>query len=427
MNCQRSNKNKKGNSPLKFIYQTKVFEYLELKDLLNCRLVCREWKMFLNYFPLQCSIYSKSQIFSIFPHCSNVVINEISTPIISILNTTKWLQSLSIRHMTQESCNLLSNMDLKMLTYLEIFFSNATHLNINNLLNLKKLMLYDFPSLLDNGLICHVESLKTIKLSSIPYFSFKNVKQFSPYIKEIELINMPKIGPKSIQQFNHFKKLKKLTISDNEELTDSVLKENLKNVHLEQLTISDCTGLEGSFISGLPPLKKLTLTFNKSLDDRCLCTYNHCEKIESLDLFGSSIIKIPSFPNLKRLSIGYTNTLILNLTHLTMLKSLDVTYLKLNDTDLNQIAILTGLIALNLSFNTSITNTGLKKIISSCKELQAINLARCTLITSIGIKMLSQLKNLRFCVLPNFMKIYHDQLCDEKNLFNMNNEWGHNN
>ncbi|EDR23268.1 F-box/leucine rich repeat protein, putative [Entamoeba dispar SAW760] len=427
MNCQRSNKNKKGNSPLKFIYQTKVFEYLEFKDLLNCRLVCREWKMFLNYFPLQCSIYSKSQIFSIFPHCSNVIINEISTPIISILNTTKWLQSLSIRHMTQESCNLLSNIDLKMLTYLEIFFSNATYLNINNLLNLKKLMLYDFPSLLDNGLICNVETLKTIKLSSIPYFTFKNIKKFSPYIKEIELINMPKVGSKTIQQFNHFKKLKKLIISDNDELTDSILKKNLKNIHLEHLTISDCSGLEGSFISDLPPLKKLTLTFNKSLDNKCLCSYNYYDKIESLDLFGSSIIKIPSFPNLKRLSIGYTNTHIFNLTHLTMLKSLDLTYLKLTDTDLDQITILTGLITLNLSFNTLITNSGLIKIISSCKQLQAINLARCTLITSIGIRMLNQLKNLQFCVLPNFMKIYRDQLFNEKNLF-MNNEWRrHNN
>ncbi|ELP87506.1 F-box/leucine rich repeat protein, putative [Entamoeba invadens IP1] len=396
--------------PIAHMHLTEIFKRLDFENLLSCRLVCKRWKEILFFFPLKHTLFTKNSIGKIFPFMFDVTINEISVSLITSLDTTLWLKNISIRHITQKSCDLLGKMNLNLVTTLELYFSNSTYLNVNNMQSLKRLSLYDFPALQDDGFICVNPTLRELKLSSIPFLAFKKVKHITPYLKRLELTNTPLVNKNTFSQFTRFVQLKHLSINDNEELTDNALQGTLQNANIIEMTISDCPLLHGKCLSTFPPLEKLNLTFNRALDFNCIETYNFLEKLTSLDLFGSSVSRLPEMPKLKRLSIGYTEVKTSMVSKLQTLKSLDVTYLKLTDEMLDGIAAIKGIITLNLSFNTSLSDIGLQKIINNCTKLQGINLARCTLLTSHTLSTLTKITSLKCCVLPNFLKVNADRI-----------------
>ncbi|KAL7718301.1 F-box/leucine rich repeat protein [Entamoeba marina] len=271
--------------PFNYCIQTKIFEFLCLKDLLVCRLVCKKWKLFISYFPLKYVMNDNNNIGNIFNGIAYIKFNELFHHIdLKCINCNK-LKSLHIRNISTNTVQTIQTIQFPWLTKLEIYFSTCSSLNLNEFQSLKKLKLFDLSQLTDTNFKCTTPPLKQLKISTTPNLNLQFLQNISLYLKQIKLFNMNQIHFNNLQYLQQFQLLTILEISNNDSIIDDDLIQHLPPLHLNELTLSDCNGLHGYFLKTLQSIQHLKLTFDRFLENDCLLLYQWNNSLKTLDIF----------------------------------------------------------------------------------------------------------------------------------------------
>jgi len=318
---------------------------------------------------------------------------------------------------------------------LYLFGTKTTTEGMKHITELQSLEMLQPPKGLTNKGLSYVAELKSLKRL---YFTENRVtnaglKRHLPKLTKLEelVLNGERINDGGLVFLKDLPKLHYLSIRYGN-FTDAGMAHvkkcrRLRNLDLNSLPITD----EGVYhLSGLDKLEDLNL-FNTEVTDRGLIYLKmmhslkkldigkrnqrgqitdvgmvHLAQINSLeylvlphrDITDKGIAQIAKLKNLKYLWVGCgTNSLLTDkaLQHLSKLQSLEYVHIGgrgFTDAGMDDLAKLTNLRKLNISFDNSITNKGLAKL-KTLKLLERLSLT-CNNATISGLSHLNALKNI---------------------------------
>lgn len=339
--------------PIDCIYT--IFNYLNLQDLCNSTVVCKQWTQDLSNLP---------QVWS------NLNLNfEKKTRLIANSTVQTQIQSFFKRSGYRLKDLRISNLLISEATIFPMYFKGKV-------LQLSSLSLAGCEldaRLLDKIIITLGATLKDLDLSNLAGQSTPNLSLILKTCKSLKSLNLS-----NILTFND------LLISDNLQTlhqTDDLPK--LLNLKLRANSLT--RGKFQQFINYFPQLTELDISYSKNLNIENL--KNISKKLVNLERIGVSGLYSMQDINLERYLLHLLSTL-KNLVYLEFQN-----YPNLQDSLITlSVGFTNILVSLDFSHCRQITNSSLDAIGLGCPNLKALKLANCPQITDIGIKSV-----LRYC------------------------------
>jgi len=216
----------------------------------------------------------------------------------------------------------------------------------------------------------------------------------------------------SLVDLRYFTGLKKVSIFDTN-IEDLNTLKNCKAV--ESIQLYGCTNVTMDWISALPSLKELSLSFCFEID---FSNMGESDSVSKLDLYWSNtppLDELSKLANLKELSISSSKALV-NVEALTTLKNL--TDLSIGDCRMTKLDFLQGMQQLNL-FSIYISNIRDISAVSALENLNWLAFEECSQIADLSA--LSNLTNLRTLFITECAAV--TDLTPISGLTNLNTIW----
>ncbi|XP_013124115.2 dynein regulatory complex subunit 6 isoform X1 [Oreochromis niloticus] len=364
----------------------KIFQYLELQELLNCAEVCCTWKSIIQ---------------------SGVLWSQINLSVakdwITDGTVKKILQSyrLFVTHLNLRGCTSLQWPSLRFVSYCFIAGEcrNLQELNVSECLNVTDMMVQRI-------------------LEGCPYLLYLN-------------LSCTLLTNKTLQQLSrNCLSLQYLSLAYCDRFTDEgfLYLTTGKGCHsLIHLNLSGCTQLTVNgfrYISaGCPALEEIVVNDMLTLSDSCvLALLTRCHCLSAISLLDAPHLSDITFKavaeaaNLKSLSIegNYQltdfswNALCRSSQGLRRLHAAECP--RMTDASLKSVASLQHLRYLNISYCNRVTDVGVQYLTKGCSanELQELNISHCSHITDISVMRIAQ----RLCKLHHLNLSYCERLTD---------------